>query len=66
MSDEDRSWVRAGGIGGVATVLGYLTVLFAPLPWAFRRPIFFAIGPGGIVFVLGLNRLLKIIAVQNS
>jgi hypothetical protein len=59
MSDEERTWARVSGIGGVATVLGYLTVLFAPLPWPFRRLIFFAIAPGGIVFVLGLGRLLK-------
>jgi hypothetical protein len=56
----DQTWLRVGGIAGIATVFGYMTVLFAPLPWAFRRSLFFALGLGGIIFVLGLDRMLKL------
>jgi hypothetical protein len=68
MSDEERAWIRVGGIAGVATVIAYFIAVFSPLPWPIRRPVFFSIGPLGIVFVLGLNRLLilyqRTIAVQ--
>ncbi len=49
--------MRVGGIAGIATVVAYFIAVFSPLPWPVRRPIFFSIGPFGIVFILGLNRL---------
>jgi hypothetical protein len=60
MSDEERTWIGVGGIAGIATVVAYFIAVFSPLPWPLRRPVFFSIGPFGIVFVLGLNRLLTL------
>jgi hypothetical protein len=60
MSDNERSWIRVGGIAGVATVVAYFVAVFSPLPWPVRRPVFFSIGPFGIVFILGLNRFLTV------
>lgn len=52
--------LRAREFAGIATVFGYFAVIFGPLPWVFRRLVFFAIGLAGIIFVLGLDRLLKL------
>jgi hypothetical protein len=57
--DLERRWMRAGGIAGVATVIAYFITLVAPPPWPIRRLFFFAIGPLGIIFILGLDHVLS-------
>jgi len=58
MSEVERTWIRLGGIAGIATIFAYFIAVFSPLPWPIRRPVFFAIGPCGILLVVGLCRLL--------
>jgi hypothetical protein len=55
----ERRWVRTGGIAGVLAAVGYLAVLFVPLPSVARRLVFFFIPLAGILFVIGLSRLLR-------
>jgi hypothetical protein len=57
--DLNRRWMRVGGIAGIAAVIAYFTSVFGPFPWPFRRLFWFAIGPFGIVFMLGLDSLLR-------
>ena len=51
--------MRVGGIAGIAAVIAYFIAGFGPFPWPFRRLFWFAIGPCGVIFTLGLDSLLS-------
>lgn len=51
--------MRVGGVAGIAAVTAYFIAAFGPFPWPFRRLFWFAIGPSGVIFVLGLDGLLR-------
>jgi hypothetical protein len=56
-----KSWVRAGAICGLLAIVAYMvsSVLPAFLPKIIDYYLFFAIGVLGIVFVVGLYKLLS-------
>jgi hypothetical protein len=58
--DFNRRWALVGGVAGIAAVMAYFVAGFGPFPWPFRRVFWFAIGPSGVIFILGLGRLLTI------
>ncbi len=55
----DRTWARTGGVFGLLSVAGYLSVLFVPMPPALLRLVFFFLPLAGILWAVGLYRLLR-------